>query len=88
MGYLEFLFLEKNAKLILTDSGGIQEEACILRVPCITLRDNTERPETIEVGANILAGTEPNKIIHSVNKTLKKKRNGEIHSVELEFLLK
>ena len=54
VGYLEFLKLQKNATLILTDSGGIQEEACILKVPCITLRTTTERPETISVGANIL----------------------------------
>lgn len=54
--YLEMLAILKNAKVIFTDSGGIQEEACILRVPCITLRNNTERPETIEVGANVLGG--------------------------------
>ena len=54
VGYLEFLQLLKNAKLVLTDSGGIQEEACILKVPCITLRENTERPEAIEAGAGML----------------------------------
>lgn len=57
IGFLEMLQLEQNARLILTDSGGIQEEACILNVPCITIRENTERPETVDVGANILAGT-------------------------------
>ena len=57
VGYYDFLILQQNAALILTDSGGVQEEACILKVPCITLRENTERPETIEVGANLLAGT-------------------------------
>jgi UDP-N-acetylglucosamine 2-epimerase (non-hydrolysing) len=62
-GFLEFLQLEENAKLILTDSGGVQEEACVLNVPCVTLRDNTERPETLEVGSNILAGTSPSKIV-------------------------
>ena len=56
VGYLDFLQLENDAKLILTDSGGLQEEACILGVPCITLRDNTERPETVDIGANVVAG--------------------------------
>lgn len=63
LGYLSFLRLESKAKLILTDSGGIQEEACILGVPCVTLRDNTERPETLEVGSNILAGAKPEEIV-------------------------
>lgn len=66
VGFLDFLQLEANAKLVLTDSGGVQEEACILKVPCVTLRDNTERPETIEAGANALAGTEPEKIARCV----------------------
>ena len=61
--FLDFLQLESSARLILTDSGGVQEEACILGIPCITLRDNTERPETVEVGANILAGTIPERIL-------------------------
>jgi UDP-N-acetylglucosamine 2-epimerase (non-hydrolysing) len=54
LGFLDFLQLENNAKYIITDSGGVQEEACILGVPCITIRDNTERPETVHVGANVL----------------------------------
>lgn len=58
-GFLEFLQLEANAKFVLTDSGGVQEETCILGVPCITLRSNTERPETLDVGSNVLAGTDP-----------------------------
>jgi UDP-N-acetylglucosamine 2-epimerase (non-hydrolysing) len=62
LDYLSFLRLEKNARLVFTDSGGVQEEACILNVPCVTLRDNTERPETLEVGSNVLAGTDPHKI--------------------------
>jgi UDP-N-acetylglucosamine 2-epimerase (non-hydrolysing) len=56
VGYLDFLALEQHACFIVTDSGGIQEEACILQVPCITIRENTERPETISVGANKLVG--------------------------------
>jgi UDP-N-acetylglucosamine 2-epimerase (non-hydrolysing) len=55
-GYFDFLSLQSNAKFILTDSGGIQEEACILHVPCVTLRETTERPETVEVGANAVVG--------------------------------
>lgn len=69
-GYLEFLLLEKSARAILTDSGGIQEEACILHVPCITLRENTERPETLDTGGNILAGTDPQQILHAVSTML------------------
>ncbi len=63
LDYRSFIQLERGAKLIFTDSGGVQEEACILRVPCVTLRDNTERPETLEVGANVLAGSEPKVIL-------------------------
>lgn len=70
LGYLEFLQLEAHERLVLTDSGGLQEEACILGVPCVTLWDNTERPETIEVGANVLAGTDPDKIVNCVKKSL------------------
>lgn len=68
--YLDFLVLQDEANVILTDSGGIQEEACILGVPCVTLRDNTERPETVEVGANRLAGTDPNTILDRTLETV------------------
>jgi UDP-N-acetylglucosamine 2-epimerase (non-hydrolysing) len=61
--YLQFLWLEKNASLVLTDSGGVQEECCILGIPCVTLRDNTERPETVGVGANMLAGASAERIV-------------------------
>jgi UDP-N-acetylglucosamine 2-epimerase (non-hydrolysing) len=57
VGYLDFLKLEATARLVLTDSGGIQEETTVLGVPCLTLRDNTERPVTIDEGTNVLAGT-------------------------------
>ena len=67
LDYLSFLQIENNARLILTDSGGVQEESCILGVPCVTLRDNTERPETLDVGANILAGMKPNEIFEKSN---------------------
>jgi len=66
LGYHDFLGLHAEAAMTLTDSGGLQEEACCLRVPCVTLRDNTERPESVEVGANILAGAEPARILAAV----------------------
>jgi UDP-N-acetylglucosamine 2-epimerase (non-hydrolysing) len=72
LDYLSFLRLERNAKLVLTDSGGVQEEACILGVPCVTLRYNTERPETLEVGANALAGTDPTEIVKKAGLMLNK----------------
>ena len=75
LGFLEFLQLEANAKLVLTDSGGVQEETCILKVPCVTLRDNTERPETLEVGSNILAGTNKERILKCSKEMIDKKRN-------------
>jgi len=73
--FLSFLQLESNARLILTDSGGVQEEACILNVPCVTLRDNTERPETLEVGANILAGASPDRILEHSKAMLGRENN-------------
>ena len=70
--FLAFLRLEANARVVLTDSGGVQEETCILGVPCVTLRDNTERPETVEVGANVLAGTSPDAILRCARAMLAK----------------
>ncbi len=70
LGYFEFLKLQKYACLILTDSGGLQEESCILRIPCVTLRENTERPETLNVGSNLLAGWQREKILSSVCKMI------------------
>jgi UDP-N-acetylglucosamine 2-epimerase (non-hydrolysing) len=75
LDYLGFLQLEANARLVLTDSGGVQEETCILKVPCVTLRDNTERPETLEVGSNVLAGTRSDKIVDGVKLMLGKKND-------------
>lgn len=60
--YLEFTYLVKNAKAVITDSGGITEEATVLDIPCMTLRDSTERPETISVGTNELVGTRPKNV--------------------------
>jgi UDP-N-acetylglucosamine 2-epimerase (non-hydrolysing) len=75
LGFLEFLQLEANAKLVLTDSGGVQEETCILRVPCVTLRDNTERSETLEVGSNVLAGVNQSRILSATEEMLSKGNN-------------
>lgn len=67
MGYLEMLGLMKDARVVLTDSGGIQEETTALGVPCITLRNNTERPITVDEGTNTLAGQEPERILAIFN---------------------
>jgi UDP-N-acetylglucosamine 2-epimerase (non-hydrolysing) len=67
LGYLDFLQLMSAATVVLTDSGGIQEETTILGVPCITLRDRTERPVTLERGTNILAGSNPERIVEEFN---------------------
>ena len=61
--FLSFLQLEGNARLVFTDSGGVQEEACVLGVPCVTLRDSTERPETVEVGSNVLVGADSGRMV-------------------------
>ena len=66
LGFLEMLALEKNARKILTDSGGVQKEAFYLGVPCVTLRDHTEWPETVECGANRVSGTDPDAIREAV----------------------
>jgi UDP-N-acetylglucosamine 2-epimerase (non-hydrolysing) len=68
LGYGEFLSLMADSRLILTDSGGIQEEAITLKVPCLTLRDNTERWETVHLGANRLIGTHPERIVEETRK--------------------
>ncbi len=70
MGYLDMLALEKDAALVLTDSGGLQEESCFFHVPCVTLRENTERPETLAIGANVLAGTDPARVRAAVRQQL------------------
>lgn len=66
-GYLSFIYLVKHAKAVFTDSGGITEEASIMNVPCITFRDSTERPETIELGTNVLVGNDTEKINAAFN---------------------
>jgi len=70
LGYLEFLRLTSGARIVLTDSGGIQEETTILSVPCLTLQGNTERPITIEQGTNRLVGVDPSVILSVAFETL------------------
>lgn len=77
LSFLELLQLEEGAKLVLTDSGGLQEEACTLGVPCVTLRISTERPETIMIGANMIAGTNPDKILECSKIMINKEYNWE-----------
>jgi len=79
VGYLDFNKLVSQSKFILTDSGGIQEETTVLGVPCVTLRNNTERPSTIEQGTNVLVGVSKDKIIQESMKII----NGELrkHSI-------
>src|SRR5207249_5299567 len=73
-GYLDMLTLEKEAEIVMTDSGGRQEESCFFRVPCVTLREHTERPETLEIGSNVLAGTDPARVRAAVRRQLGAKR--------------
>lgn len=70
LGYLEFLCLMSQSKLVLTDSGGIQEETTVLGIPCLTLRENTERPVTVTEGTNTLVGSDPDRIIDEAMKVL------------------
>lgn len=74
-GFFDFIALEKKAACVITDSGTVQEECCILMVSNITVRDTTERPETIECGSNILSGVSPEKVLKSVGIAMAKKRD-------------
>jgi UDP-N-acetylglucosamine 2-epimerase (non-hydrolysing) len=82
LGYLEFLDIMMHARLVLTDSGGVQEETTVLGVPCLTLRENTERPVTIEQGTNVLVGTNPARIAAEVRRAMDKGK-GPVRSPEL-----
>jgi len=62
LGYLDFVKAMRHARIVVTDSGGIQEETTVLGIPCITVRDNTERPITVEIGTNVLVGSDPRRI--------------------------
>jgi UDP-N-acetylglucosamine 2-epimerase (non-hydrolysing) len=69
-GYLDFIALQDGARIVLTDSGGVQEETTALGVPCVTLRDNTERPITVEEGTNVLAGRDPDRVVATATRVL------------------
>ena len=69
-GYLDFIALEAAARLVLTDSGGVQEETTVLGVPCLTLRDSTERPITLTEGTNRLVGRDPDRIVRAAREVL------------------
>ena len=70
LGYLDFLALTADARLVMTDSGGIQEETTALGVPCLTLRENTERPVTVTEGTNQLVGTDPSRVVPAAQQIL------------------
>lgn len=70
MSYLPFLSLVASARMVLTDSGGIQEETTVLGIPCLTMRPNTERPITCDIGTNVLVGTDPKRIVREANSIL------------------
>jgi UDP-N-acetylglucosamine 2-epimerase (non-hydrolysing) len=78
LGYLDFLCLMKHAALVITDSGGIQEETTCLRVPCVTVRENTERPVTVTCGTNVVAGTSSENIRGAVRKQLNQRKEARI----------
>ena len=71
LGFIEFAKLEKECLCLITDSGTVQEEGCYFRVPCVTIRKTTERPETVEIGSNIIAGLDPENILASVGAAIK-----------------
>ena len=78
LGYLDFLCLMKNAAIVVTDSGGVQEETTCLGIPCVTVRENTERPVTVEKGTNIVAGTEEGKVRAAIRQQCRKKYQNDV----------
>jgi len=81
LGYLDFLRLYSGASLVLTDSGGLQEETTALGIPCLTLRENTERPVTVTMGTNIIVGTDTEKIVQAARRSLHSPRNNELRQL-------
>jgi UDP-N-acetylglucosamine 2-epimerase (non-hydrolysing) len=78
LGYLDFLKLEALARVVVTDSGGVQEETTILGVPCITLRENTERPVTVSEGTNVLVGTGKEAVLSALARAVNVPRGGRV----------
>ncbi|MEE9303189.1 MAG: UDP-N-acetylglucosamine 2-epimerase, partial [Thiotrichaceae bacterium] len=78
LGYLEFLHLVMNSQIVLTDSGGIQEETTVLGIPCVTMRENTERPITCEIGSNVLVGSDPNAILKATEEGLEGSKKNKV----------
>lgn len=78
LGFMESLYLWKDAEAVLTDSGGLQEETTALGVPCITIRENTERPITVEMGTNVLAGTAMDAIVAAYRESLAKRESAKV----------
>ena len=77
LGYLDFLRLMSEARVVFTNSGGIQDETTILEVPCVTLRDSTERPVTLEQGTNVLVGSNPQKLVREFNRACRNRRRSK-----------
>jgi UDP-N-acetylglucosamine 2-epimerase (non-hydrolysing) len=78
LSFKESLFLWKDAEVVFTDSGGLQEETTALRVPCVTIRENTERPITVQIGTNVLAGTSREGIWNAYRESLEKKAHASV----------
>jgi UDP-N-acetylglucosamine 2-epimerase (non-hydrolysing) len=81
LGYVDFLSLYSRSALVLTDSGGIQEETTALGIPCLTLRENTERPITVEIGTNRVVGTDPERIVKEARSCLSNRSKDRTHTV-------
>ena len=78
VSFTESLFLWKDAQVVLTDSGGLQEETTALGKPCVTIRDNTERPVTVQIGTNVLAGTKKEDILRAYDESIEKAKKSRV----------